>query len=306
MSENIKLYDLPVHGDSQAVFEEIEHVAAMAAGVGDFSDARMIHEDVVALFEGRLPGYRACNTKYHNLEHTDSVALAAMRIMHGLSVRGRAFTFRDAFLTISAAFMHDVGLIQTTDDREGTGAKHTIGHEERSVAFAARYFSGRGWPAGDVEDCADLIRCTNLQISPSSLTFSSDKILLLGQVVASADLLAQMADRTYLEKLLLLYKEFEEAGLPGFESELDLLQKTGDFYENVALARLKDDLGGAGYAARDHFRVRWNIDRNLYMDAVENNISYLRQVLNECRDEQVCLLEHFKRGGIVLDALNGE
>ena len=62
--------------------------------------------------------------------------------------------------------------------------------------------------------------------------------------MGSADLLAQLADRLYLEKLLLLFMEFEEARLPEFETALELLQKTADFYDSVARKRLDEQLGG--------------------------------------------------------------
>jgi len=122
---------------------------------------------------------------------------------------------------------------------------------------------------------------------------------MLGKIVGSADLLGQMADRCYLEKLLLLYKEFEEAKLPGFDSELDLLQKTETFYESVAQKRLKNDFSGIAASLRLHFKVRWNEDRDLYLEAIENNIDYLKGLTLRCRDNYTCYLKNLRRGGIV-------
>lgn len=305
MSANVKLYDLPVYGDSEAVFDEVRNLAAMAAGGFDFSPLEKTHQDVVALFDGRFPGYRASNAKYHDLDHTDSVVLAAIRIMHGLALRGEPVAPRDAALVITAALLHDVGLIQTEDDREGTGAKHTIGHEERSVAFARAYLATRDWPQEDIEECARLIRYTNLNLPLETISFPDEKARRLAQIVASADLLAQMADRTYLEKLLLLFKEFDEAGIPGFDSELDLLKKTGEFYEGVAKRRLNGPLQSVAKAVRSHFAYRWDIDRDLYLEAIENNIDYLKSVLAKCEETADCVLSYFKRGGIV-DKLSKE
>jgi len=305
MSENVKLYDLPVHGDPKAIFEEVRHVAAMAAGGFDFTPLEKMHQDVVALFDGRFPGYRASNAKYHDLEHTDSVVLASVRVMHGLALRGEPVEPRDAALVITAALLHDVGLIQTADDLEGTGAKYAIGHEERSVAFARTYLASQGWTPEDIEDCARLIRYTNLNLPVEKIAFPDEKTKRLAQIVASADLLAQMADRTYLEKLLLLFKEFDEAGIPGFDSELDLLKKTGEFYEGVAKRRLRGPLENVAKTVRFHFAYRWSIDRDLYLEAIENNIDYLKEVLAKCEETADCVFSYFKRGGIV-GKLNGE
>ncbi len=57
-------------------------------------------------------------------------------------------------------------------------------------------------------------------------------------MLGSADLLGQMSDRAYLEKLLFLYKEFREAGIPGFNTEFDIIRKTVDFYE-ITVQRLR-------------------------------------------------------------------
>ena len=114
----------------------------------------------------------------------------------------------------------------------------------------------------------------------------------------AADLLAQMADRTYLEKLPLLYREFVEAGVAEFASELDLLSKTNDFYSSLARPRLQEDLDNVQRGLRSHFRVRWGIDRDLYAEAIDSNLSYLKKLLGECGETYACYLENLNRGGI--------
>ena len=122
-------------------------------------------------------------------------------------------------------------------------------------------------------------------------------------IVGSADLLAQMADRYYLEKLLLLYKEFEEARLGGFDSELDLLKKTVDFYENRAQKRFQEELGGVSIYMRAHFKDRWGMDRDLYDESIRKNIEYLKSLITLCEDSYTCYLENLRRGGITEEAL---
>ncbi|MCG6893383.1 MAG: hypothetical protein LJE65_07225 [Desulfobacteraceae bacterium] len=272
--------------------------------VAHFLTAEELHSfeqavlDVHRLFHGSYPGFRASNTSYHDWVHTLYVVLATARLIHGCMLNGHLFLSRHALLAMLAALFHDTGLIQEESDAKGTGAKHTVGHEERSISVLDSYLSQRGYSAPEI-DIGDLfIRCTILNVSPRTLSFSSESLRQLGYIVGSADLLAQMADRLYLEKLLLLYEEFEEAGLPAYESALDLLQKTSHFYENVAKKRLREEFEGIGGNMRPHFRQWHDLDRDCYSEAIEKNILYLKKVHAMCRESFTCFLKHLKRGGI--------
>jgi hypothetical protein len=119
-------------------------------------------------------------------------------------------------------------------------------------------------------------------------------MLLAGQVLAAADLLAQMADREYLEKLLLLFLEFQEAGLP-YESMFDLLQRTHGFYA-MATDRQERILGGVYKYMAPHFAARWDLPRDMYSEAIAQNMVYLKDVLKLGPDNYMSKL---KRGGIV-------
>jgi hypothetical protein len=100
----------------------------------------------------------------------------------------------------------------------------------------------------------------------------------MGKMLGTADLLGQMADRLYLEKLIPLFREFEEGKVPGFENELDLLIKTPNFYIS-AQARFENDLSNVNRYMVNHFQDRWNIERNIYGEYIEKNISYLKYIL---------------------------
>ena len=54
----------------------------------------------------------------------------------------------------------------------------------------------------------------------------------MGKVLGTADLVAQMADKNYQEKLPLLFLEFQEAGMEEFESP------PGAFQENRGVLSL--------------------------------------------------------------------
>ncbi len=304
--ENTKLDRLLFINEPEKVFNEIDHIVSQLTEDFDFGFLEKVYTDTEMLFNGKYPGYRECNTKYHTLEHTISVALATVRLVHGNYLEGYEFSSKNILLTMIAALFHDAGLIQAKEDINGSGAKYTIGHEERSIVFMKQYLSKERFSAQDLDNCSHFIMCTILNVSPELIPFDSKEIETLGKIVGSADLLAQMADRYYLERLLLLYKEFEEARLPGFDSALMLLQKTEEFYEFVAKRRLSKELGGVSEFMRNHFRDRWGIDRDLYDESIFKNIHYLKSLIVLCEDSFACYLENLRRGGIskeILDSL---
>ena len=120
-----------------------------------------------------------------------------------------------------------------------------------------KYLSQKGFPDQQIEDCSHLIMCTILNLPPKEIPFRSSEIETLCKIVGTADLMAQIADRYYIEKLLLLFQEFQEAGVPDFATELDLLKKTEGFYKNVAKQRLAHDFSGISVNMTAHFKQRW-------------------------------------------------
>ena len=114
-------------------------------------------------------------------------------------------------------------------------------------------------------------------------------------MLGTSDLLGQMADRTYLEKLLFLFLEMQEAKIQDFDDEFDLLKKTLEFYE-LTKDRFANEMDGVNSFMRDHFKTRWDIDKDLYLEAVENQMKYLKSILeNNAADYRAKL----RRGGLV-------
>ncbi len=60
---------------------------------GDVSSLVAVFDDVVSLFQGRFPGYKACDTPYHNLRHTTDVFLGMARLVHGVRRVSRTALF---------------------------------------------------------------------------------------------------------------------------------------------------------------------------------------------------------------------
>jgi len=279
--ENDKLYELTDTGSPADTIAEIKNILLLIDPSQDPSPIEEIYADILRLFKGEFPGYRASNTKYHNLEHTCSTALAAARIIHGLHIQGQAFSPRMVQLCLIGALFHDAGLIQTEQEVTGTGAQYTMGHEDRSIAAMGKYLAERGYSQEDIRDCTHIIKCTELFFPLEDIPFGSEEVGTMGKVLGTADLVAQMADKNYQEKLPLLFLEFQEAGMEGFETPLELFRKTEEFYRKVARKRMAGVLGGVSAAALYHFRERWKIDNNLYEESIKYNIRQMKETVIE-------------------------
>jgi hypothetical protein len=213
------------------------------------------------------------------------------RLMHGAFMSGENLTKEQVDLVLVCALMHDTGYIQTLDDELGTGAKYARTDTKRSIVFMDKYIADSGLSKEDFKHYPDILICTGLDTKINKIRFESREIELLGKMLGTADLLGQMADRTYLEKLLFLFYEFREGGVPGYDSELDLLKKTIDFYA-MARRRFATDLNSINKYMRQHFKVRWDLDRDLYMEAIENHMNYLSFILEHHEEDY---RDHLKR-----------
>lgn len=295
----INLFDLADYSDASVVKQEIRRIAPLITTEFDYDLLEDIYGDILKIFNGAYPGYRASSTRYHNIDHTNSVVLALIRLAHGLVVEGYTISARSLMLGLIGALFHDSGLIQTTDDLEGTGAKYTVGHEERSICLMSAQLKLKKFHPAAIDDCAQIIRCTTMKLSPSQISFSSQEIELMAKALSTADLLAQMADRFYLEKLPFLFMEFEEGGLQKFESPFDLFRKTESFYHSVVRKRLRNDLSGVDKLMQSHFRNYLGIDRDLYAEAISKNLEHLKILENDAGQGYQSLLLKLRRGGII-------
>jgi hypothetical protein len=185
---------------------------------------------------------------------------------------------------IVTALFHDIGYLRKVNDtRHRNGAEYTLKHVTRGAKFVEEYMNKIGMAefapiAGQIIHFTGYERpIVNIQVP--NLTFR-----LLGNMLGTADIIAQMADRCYLEKCRdRLYPEFVEGGLAArddsdhrtsvmFKSPEDLVVKTPSFYR-TATARLNDQLGSVyGYADK-HFG-----GQNLYLDEIDKNIQYATEV----------------------------
>src|SRR5467141_1568753 len=240
--------------------------------------------DLTTMYRGDRPGYHACDTAYHDIQHVLEVTLAMARLIDGYERARMGLEPLDAAmfrLGVITALFHDCGYIRTLDDRQHrNGGELTLTHVSRGARFLRDYLPkiGMGEVAGVA---ASLIHFTGYEIPVSEIKVPSLGYKLLGSLLGSADIIAQMSDRCYLEKCRdRLYPEFVAGGITKkvtdngevvvFASPEDLLRKTPGFYKNAA-RRLDEDLGGAYVFAQKHFGG----GTNLYMDAVKQNIRFV-------------------------------
>jgi len=262
-----------------------------------FTRLSAVFEDVVALFSGKFPGFKACDTPYHNLKHTTDVFLAMARLLHGAHIEGATLSETDANMGLIAALMHDVGYMQKDSENYDSSAKLASVHVDRGIAFMDHILTHKGCSRDSILACEQAILCTDLEKPLTTIPFTSPSVELIGKMLASADLLAQTSDRTYLEKLPLLYREFKEAGTENFACELDLIKDATIFNKRMN-ARLTTQLDSVNRFYQTHFQARWDIDADLYQVAIERSMTYLASVLkSDAENYQLHLRRALKVSG---------
>ena len=189
-------------------------------------------------------------------------------------------TARDFRRGLVAVLFHDIGFLKKVGDLEGSGAKYTHLHEQRSCDFVRAFLNKRGWSDDDIQFVENLISSTGPRVNVNQIQFRSDMERLLGQAVCTADYVGQMSDPRYPDRLESLFAEFAESylyqGLPQeawpFKSYEALLRGTPGFWKTFVQNKLNDECGGLWR----HFEDLAS-GENPYMDAVERNIAVIRE-----------------------------
>jgi hypothetical protein len=245
--------------------------------------------DFAALYRGQYVGYQASDTRFHDVQNVMEVTLAMARLMDGYERSRRdspPLGTRLFQLGILLALFHDIGYLRKTSDFTATnGAFYTASHVSRGAQFLREYLPQVG--LDDVKETgAELLHFTGAEKSIADIAVSDPLLRFLGNLLGSAEIMAQMADRCYLEKCRdRLYPEFVEAGLAGrqtaqtatgdeilYKSGEDLVQQTPAFFE-AAVNRLEDDLDGVYNYAATHFG-----GYNLYIHAATRNVHFAKEV----------------------------
>ena len=268
----------------------------------DLTPLRRAFDDMKALFEGRYPGYLACDTLYHDLRHSLDMSLATARLIDGhdrvCAVADRLGA-RHAMLGVMVALFHDSGYIRRNSEAHiENGAVFTKVHVSRSAEFLLRYLPAIGF-AAEANTAAQLTHFTGYELDFEKFELDNAKDRLLGCIAGTSDLLAQMADRQYIEKCRdFLYWEFVWAGIAretqpdGIEivryaSATDLVIKTPGFYQYLARPRLDKRLQGVERYAEAHLD-----GRNLYEEEIARNMRFLHETIERGEFERLRRITH--------------
>ena len=280
--------------DAGAVAGEVGRIYKAMFGCTRSAELKRAFHDADLLYRGEHPDYFACDTEYHDIQHVLDVTLAMARLMDGYQKSlvsgnghgGHGRLTKPLFVVgaISALF-HDFGYLRRRNDhKHHYGAEYTLVHVARGATFLRRYVHRLGLDREMAELAATLVHFTGYERPAETIRLSGERERRLGQMLGTADIIAQMSDRCYLEKCRdRLYPEFvlgrlagEARGIvrsiPVYASGEDLVNKTPGFYAG-AKKRLSLQLARSYDYATRHFN-----GSNLYLDEMEKNIRHAERV----------------------------
>ena len=267
----------------KAVVKAVKEAFAGIGAVGSFPLLDRLFGDLTDMFEGRYAGYQAIDMHYHDFEHTMQATLCIVHILQGRSRTADrpVLTARDWELAVMAALLHDSGYLKPNDDKVGTGAKYTFVHERRSCDFCRDYLPRMGVTATEIEDICAAIICTGPKSKISQIAFRTESARHFAFMLVTADYLAQMSAPDYVDKLPVLYREFEEAfdfektppEKRPYHSIREMLEKTPGFWTNYVRPMLDFEAAGV------HRYLMTAGQPNPYLQAVEANLAEVRRRL---------------------------
>jgi hypothetical protein len=278
--EIIQLSKLFNSSRPNAVLNEIYRIFTFYYPPKSFKLIKKCYIIVSKLFDGTISGYKKCNTFYHDFGHVLNTLLATVRLLDGNNLTKRKLTPDLVVNMILAAIFHDTGYIQEISDNNGTGGKYTKNHIERSIDFIKKNNVEIMLKPEEIELISKLIRFTDQGDNANDIGTLKEDERKAGHILGTAEIIGQMADRHYLEKLFFLYEEFKEGGINGYNSEYDIFKNTLDFYDKTK-DRLSTRFMNTYDLTRFHFRQRYQIDRDLYMETIERNMDYLKQIVDD-------------------------
>ena len=239
------------------------------------------------LYAGTLPGYLGCDTWYHDAQHSLDCALAMARLMDGHDAAAPAQQRLGATRTVLGvilALFHDAGYIRRVDDDARNGAEFTLYHVGRSGEFLEQFLPQVG--LGDYGPlAAQLVHFTGYEIALDKIKVRGKRDRQLGFLLGTADLIAQLADRSYLEKCRShLYREFELCGLAGkpksdgptpiYASPDDLIRQTPGFVSHLFEERLDGYFASAYQCLDTHFD-----GENPYLDEINRHLKHVKRMI---------------------------
>lgn len=201
---------------------------------------------------------------YHDVEHTILAASAAQHLLEGKHILEGGVSQRDWMCVVLAALCHDIGFANnccTLDDADhvatgvpgqtaprsefATNASLMPFHVDRSKLFVRERFGKRLLFALDKEDVEAICSYIEMTRFPIPADAEHQQTKGLGALVRAADLIGQLSDPRYLQKIPALFYEFKEMGAVeefGYTDPRDLTRKYPDFFRSVVYPQVKDSI----------------------------------------------------------------
>jgi hypothetical protein len=256
----------------------------------DFSSISRAFRDFELAFAGRMAGYFGVDTVYHDQQHTLDVTLAMARLLVGYDRSNAgsetALGPERSAVGVMLALFHDIGYLRESGEHARNGAEFTRTHVSRSARFMDRYLPTIGFGHW-TPITREVVHFTGYEKTFEQIgaVVSDPRDIQLGHLLGTADMIAQMADRCYIEKCRdRLYPEFVLGGvaLPiggtlqpaRYASGLDLLRQTPLFMEETRRKRLDTGFNRAYRHVEPLFD-----GRNPYIEAIDKSLAFLKQVL---------------------------
>jgi hypothetical protein len=196
---------------------------------------------------------------YHNVEHTILVTLVGQEILRGKHIREGGVSCEDWLHFMISLLCHDIGYVKGVcrqDQLElglyatglgdmmvslppgATDASLTPYHVDRGKLFIEERFGSH-----KLIDAHIIKRNIELTRFPVPADEDHQDTINYPGLVRAADLIGQLSDPRYLQKITALYYEFEEIGqtkLLGYKHPGDLRLGYPKFYWNVVYRYIKD------------------------------------------------------------------
>ena len=245
--------------------------------------------DFERMFNGLHPDYFGVETTYHDIQHSLDMTLAMARLLAGheqsAEQKDRLGAER-AMLGLITSLFHDTGYLRHRRNDGGTenGAQFTLSHVSRSARFLGEYLPTIGL-SHFAPIARQIVHFTGYEIALDQLELDDPRDSKLGHLLGTADLIAQMSDRCYLEKCRdRLFPEFVLGGIAiedsgtdtvvRYRSGKDLLQQTLQFYQQSAKQRLENSFNKSYRYLEVLFRRE-----NPYIVFIQKNLAHLTRIL---------------------------
>lgn len=252
----------------------------------DLSPVCRAYQTFAQLYAGTLPGYVGCDTWYHDAQHSLDCSLAMTRLLDGYERsmdEADRLGPRRGLLGVIIALFHDAGYIRRVDDRALNGAEYTLSHVYRSGEFLNDFLPQVGY-AADAALTRQVVHFTGYEIALDQIRVEHPKDRMLGFMLGTADILAQTADRCYLEKCRdYLFREFEICGMAGrprpgaedprYPTVESLLSTTPDFNRHLWEDRLDGYFGSVHRYMEKHFG-----GRNPYVEQIQRHLALIARL----------------------------